>query len=206
LAQDAHPVAPREARMTIVGAERYLFTIEEFDRMFEAGIFGEDDRIEFVDGVLVRMSAVGGRHVGTIVRLDRTVQRVSGEDYAVSVQNPIRVANRASFLPDLVVLRTAEVGNVVPTSDLALIVFEVSSSSLSYDRNTKLPAYAAAEIPEAWVCNLVDDRLERHTDPRDGAYRQVAVAGRGERIASAVLPALVLDVDAILGSPGSDDE
>ena len=102
--------------MAVVEAERRLFTIEEFDRLFEVGFFTEDDRVEFIDGDVIWMSSIGGRHVGTITRLDRVTQRVIGDQYAISVQNPIRIRDRASFLPDLVIPNTAEIANVVPSA------------------------------------------------------------------------------------------
>jgi Uma2 family endonuclease len=183
----------------VVGAERYLFTIEEFDRLFEADIFGEDDRIEFVDGELVRMSSVGGRHIRTINRTTGLFLGLNDPTIQISVQNPFRIDNRASFIPDLMVLRTPHDTNEVPTTDEVLLVIEVGDSSRNYDRNTKLPRYAAAGLPEAWIFDLVDERIERHTEPRDGVYQQVAIAGRGERIASTMLPNLNFDVDALLG-------
>jgi Uma2 family endonuclease len=183
----------------VVGAERYLFSIEEFDRLFEVGFFTEDDRIEFVDGELIRMSSVSGDHLWPIVRLDRAIQRVIPDSLAVSVQNPIRIANRASFIPDIAVVRIPARGQEVPSAESVLLTIEVSKSSRAYDQNTKLPMYASAGIPEAWILDLVDDRIERHTDPRDGAYQQVAVAERGEQLASLMLPALTFDVDTILG-------
>jgi Uma2 family endonuclease len=185
--------------MAVVEAERRLFTIEEFDRLFEVGFFTEDDRVEFIDGEVIWMSSVSGRHVGTIARIDRLAQRAIGERFGISVQSPIRIRGRASFLPDLVVLKTAEIPNEVPAAEIILIVIEVSESSLAYDRNTKLPAYASAGLPEAWICDLDGERIERHTDPAEGAYQHVTIFERGEQVVSAVLPDFALDVNAILG-------
>jgi Uma2 family endonuclease len=185
----------------VVGAERYLFTLEEFDRLFEAGIFTEEDRIEFVDGELFRMSSISGDHLWPIAHFDRAIQRVIPDDLLVSVQSPIRIANRASFLPDIAVVRIPSRGREVPSAELILLVVEVSKSSRAYDLNTKLPMYAFAGIPEAWICDLVEDRIERYTEPRDGIYQEVTVAKRGEQLPSLVLPDLVIDVDTILGPP-----
>lgn len=185
--------------MAVIEAERYLFTIAEFDRLFASDIFTEDDRIEFLDGELIRMSAIGGRHIRTINRTNGLFLGLNDPTIQISVQNPFRIDERASFLPDLMVLRTSAESNTVPTADEVLLVIEVADSSRNYDRNTKLPRYASAGIPEAWLFDLVDDRLERHTDPRDGAYQQIAVAARGEQIASTMLPTLLLNVDTILG-------
>jgi hypothetical protein len=39
--------------------KKYRFTVEEYHRMGEASIFGEDDRVELIDGEVMRMSPIG---------------------------------------------------------------------------------------------------------------------------------------------------
>ncbi len=63
----------------------------------------------------------------------------------------------------------------------------------------KLSLYAAAGIPEAWLVDLIAGTIERHSEPRKGRYRLIALAGRGESLGSTVLPALTTPVDVILG-------
>ncbi len=176
-----------------------LWSLDEFDRLKEVGIFTEDDRIELLDGVLLTMSTVGGRHVRVINRLAGAIQRLNDANIEISVQNPLRIGERAEFLPDIAILRAAPESNVVPTADEALLVVEVADSSRNYDRTTKMPRYAAAGIPEALLVDLVGDRIIRYSDPRGDGYRQITLAGRGEQLPSAILPGLILDVDTILG-------
>ncbi len=176
-----------------------LWSLDEFDRLKEVGIFTEDDRIELLDGVLLTMSTVGGRHVRVINRLAGAIQRLNDANIEISVQNPLRIGERAEFLPDIAILRAAPESNVVPTADEALLVVEVADSSRNYDRATKMPRYAAAGIPEALLVDLVEDRIIRYSDPRGDGYRQITLAGRGEQLPSAILPGLILDVDTILG-------
>lgn len=176
-----------------------LWSLDEFDRLKEVGIFTEDDRIELLDGVLLTMSTVGGRHVRVINRLAGAIQRLNDANIEISVQNPLRIGERAEFLPDIAILRAAPESNVVPTADEALLVVEVADSSRNYDRATKMPRYAAAGIPEALLVDLLEDRIIRYSDPRGDGYRQITLAGRGEQLPSAILPGLILDVDTILG-------
>ena len=68
------------------------------------------------------------------------------------------------------------------------------------DRSIKLPRYAAAGIPEAWLFDLTSETIAPHSEPRGGRYSLIAVAGRGDTLTSTVLLALTIDVDAILGS------
>jgi hypothetical protein len=39
--------------------------------MGEAGIFGEDDRVELIDGAVMRMSPIGWRHIWCVRQLNR---------------------------------------------------------------------------------------------------------------------------------------
>lgn len=181
--------------------QRRLLTFAEFDLIKEAGIFADDERVELLDGELVAMSTVGGRHVRVINRVAGTIGRLDDADLEISVQNPLRIGERAEFLPDIAVLRAAPESNTVPTAAEALLVIEVADSSRSYDRAVKIPRYAAAGIPETLLVDLVEDRIVRYTEPREEGYRQAVWAGRGERLASTILPGLELDLDVILGPP-----
>ncbi|CAA9589644.1 MAG: hypothetical protein AVDCRST_MAG18-4697 [uncultured Thermomicrobiales bacterium] len=187
-----------EAEVTV---QRRRLTFAEFDRMKEVGVFTEDDRIELLDGELVAMSTVGGKHTGCIIRCDRRLQRAIDPALLISVQNPLRIGGQTEFLPDLIVYRGDESSNEIPTAEQVLVVIEIADSSRNYDRATKIPRYAAAGIPEAVLVDLTEDRIIRYTEPRGDGYRQITLAGRGEQLPSAILPGLILDVDAILGPP-----
>ena len=183
--------------------QRRFFTLAEFDRMKEGGFFTGADRVELLDGDVIAMSTIGGRHTGCIIRCDRQLQRAIDPTLLISVQNPMRLGGQTEFMPDLIVYRGEESSNEIPTAEQVLLVIEVADSSRNYDRATKMPRYAAAGIPEALLIDLVEDRIIRYADPRGDGYRQITLAGRGEQLASAILPGLILDVDAILGPAAS---
>jgi len=48
---------------------RRRFSVDEYERMGEAGILGEDDRVELLDGEIVEMTPIGSRHAATVKRL-----------------------------------------------------------------------------------------------------------------------------------------
>jgi Putative restriction endonuclease len=61
-------------------------------------------------------------------------------------------------------------------------VIEVAESSLVYDRTRKSRAYAASGIPEYWIVNLSDRRVEIRTDPdrKARSYRHQRYASAGD--------------------------
>ena len=86
-----------------------------------------------------------------------------------------------------------------PRPDEALLIVEVSHSTVEYDRDVKTPLYAEAGIPELWLVNLDEDYIEGLSDPVGAGYRAVRRYARGERIAPSLLPDAALGVSEILG-------
>jgi Uma2 family endonuclease len=82
----------------------------------------------------------------------------------------------------------------------ALLVVEVADSSLVQDRLTKAAICAAAAIPEYWIVNLENDRVEVFRSPEPSAryYRETRVAGRGEEIELVAVPGATVAVDGLL--------
>ncbi len=182
----------------LVGVRRRRFTVEDYHRMGEAGILTEDDRVELIGGAIVEMSPIRDLHVRAINRLTEfLVVRLAGGEVTVSIQNPIRLSDDTEPQPDLAVLSGRGRG-VAEAADV-LLVIEVADTTRRYVRTVKLPLYAAAGIPEAWLVDLVAQTIERQTEPHNGRYCQTTIAGRGESLASTVLPAIILPVDAVVG-------
>ena len=175
------------------------FTVDEYQRLGEAGIIGAHERVELIAGRIVEMDPIGPGHIWSVNRLNRAFAGRPG--VVVSVQNPIRLDDRSEPEPDLVVLRADAVQDRTPSPRDALLVVEVADSSLGYDRGTKRPLYARAGIAELWIADLGGERIEVHREPSPAGYRTVRLFVRGERLAPAFAPDLPIEVDAILGPP-----
>ncbi|CAA9444409.1 COG1355, Predicted dioxygenase [uncultured Rubrobacteraceae bacterium] len=179
---------------------RRRFTVEEYHRMGEAGILREDERVELIEGEIVQMNPIGGRHIRCVNELNWLLgQQLRDRALRVSVQNPIRLNGGLEPQPDLAVIRAGDYAGSLPGPGDALLVIEVSDTTLDYDRNVKLAFYARAGIGEAWIVDLPNEAIERHSDPSEDGYRRMERAGRGRSLTSEVLPNLTLQTDAVLG-------
>jgi Uma2 family endonuclease len=178
---------------------RRRFTVEDYHRMAEAGILHEDDRVELIEGEVVEMTPIGGRHASCVAELTWLLSRQIGDELRLGVQNPVRLGEHREPQPDLAVIRARDYRGSLPGAEDVMLLFEVADTSLSYDREVKLPLYARAGIAEVWLVDLSEEVVERHTEPSGGGYRLVRRAGREETLESAALPGLVLSVDAVLG-------
>ena len=94
--------------------------------------------------------------------------------------------------------RYAAVGHPRPRD--ILLLEEVSDSSLDYDRNNKLRHYSEAGIPEVWIANLRDDRIESYTDPSPEGYRSTRIYQRSDTISPASFPDIEIEVNDIIPS------
>ena len=181
------------------------FNVEEYHRMAQAGILGEDDRLELVDGELVEMAPIGSRHLACVVALNHLLVEASEGRWFVSVQNPVRLGERDEPEPDLSLLkgRPDPAAPGPPGPDDLLVVVEVSDTTLSYDRNVKLPLYAAAGVPEAWIVDLQGRKVEVYADPdstgSSQGYRAFSSYAPGETIVSETIASLSLPVNEVLG-------
>jgi Uma2 family endonuclease len=175
---------------------RRRFTVDDYHRMAKAGILHEDDRVELLDGEIIEMAPIGSRHAATVNRMTRRFNERAHGRYIVSVQNPVRLSHHSEPQPDLLLLRFRddEYEAAHPGPDDVLLVIEVSDTTVASDRRTKLPMYAAAGIPEAWLVNLPRNSIEVHREPRNGRYQQVTVYRRGDSITLSTI-----SDDAILG-------
>jgi Uma2 family endonuclease len=173
-------------------------TVDEYHRMAEVGILSEDERTELIDGEILCMSPLGGRHVEVVGKPNHLLVQAAGDAWRVNVQCPIALPPYGEPQPDFAVVRTRSYGRMLPEAEDVLMVIQVSDTSLSYDQEIKLPLYAQAAIPEAWIIDINGRTVKRHSEPVNGFYTSTKTAGPGMEIESAVLPGQTLDVDAIL--------
>lgn len=180
---------------------RRRFSVEEYHRMGEAGILPEDERVELIDGEIVPMSPIGRRHAACVKRTTRLFHIRLAERAVVSVQDPIRLSSGDELQPDIALLRLRAdfYEEALPEARGVLLVIEIADSTLSHDRNVKLPLYARAGIPEAWLADLGRRRLEVFREPRDGLYTTHEVHGRDAVVAPPAFPELLIRVAEILG-------
>ena len=177
----------------------HKFTVDEYEQMVEVGILGEDDRVELILGEIIKMSPIGARHIACVRQTNRSCHRQLGDEVFVHIQSPIRLPEHGEPEPDVSLVRPTYNQQHPPLPQDIHLVIEVSDASLEYDRTQKLPLYAAAGIPEAWLFNLIANRIERHTEPGSAGYQTVAFAEPGQRLASTVLPDLDFDATYLLG-------
>jgi Uma2 family endonuclease len=184
-----------------IQVEKKYFNVTEYYLMAEAGILSEDDRVELIEGEILKMSPIGSPHAACVDRTNRLLARLAGHMSIVRVQNPIRLSNYTEPQPDVSLLKLRDdfYAKGHPSPADVLLVVEVADTSLGYDKHVKVPLYAQADIPEVWVVNLSEDVIEVYTESVNGSYQQVRMMKRGESFTLGAISDIIVNVDAVLG-------
>lgn len=180
---------------------RFKLTVEQYHRMGELGILRPDDRVELIDGELVRMAPIGSMHSGLVSRLTRLLVQRVGRSGVVSPQNPVILSNVTEPQPDLAVLRWRADDYMAdtPVAADALLVIEVADSSLRFDRGVKLKFYAASGVPEVWIVDVRGRCVLAFAEPAGDGYRRESRLGTGSIVNSAAVGGLSVGLDELFG-------
>jgi Uma2 family endonuclease len=143
-----------------------LFTVEEYFRMVEVGILTKNDKVELIEGRIVEKMPGNPAHEAALQRIHELLLRACASDWMVRVEAPLKLKGSAPE-PDAMVIRGPinRYDRQHPQSTDALLVVEVSDTTLRADRQDKIPMYAGAAIPVYWIVNLTERRVERYYNP-----------------------------------------
>jgi len=154
---------------------RHRLTRRDYYRLGEAGILGEGDRVELLEGLLVDMSPIGPRHTIITDNLNELLVVGFRGRALVRCQEPVVLDDGSEPQPDFALVRRPWRGypHTHPEPDDIFLLIEVADSSLDFDRTVKLELYARAGIKEVWIVDLTRDGVLVYRGPSGGAYGSV---------------------------------
>ncbi|MDN5863149.1 MAG: Uma2 family endonuclease, partial [Salinisphaera sp.] len=174
----------------------HRLTVTDYYRLGEAGSFGEDERVELIEGEIIDMAPIGVGHASRVAYLTHKLITAAGDRAVLSPQNPARLDIYSEPQPDLMLLKPRDdyyaAGH--PEPDDVLLLVEVSESSLEYDRDTKLPLYAKHGVAEVWLVDLVHRRLTAFRQPGREGYGEVFEPAALGAVTISQLPGITVDL------------
>jgi Uma2 family endonuclease len=180
---------------------KHWITADEYERMGQAGIFRPDARLELLEGAIYEMSPIGSRHAACVKFLSNLLNRQFGAKLIVSAQDPIRLDDFSEPQPDIALLRWRDdfYRHAHPQPADVLLVIEVADTTLESDRRYKIPLYAKSGISEAWLINLLEEKIELYAEPSNGAYQLTREFKRDEEAQAHSIEDLRVSVAAVIG-------
>src|SRR5713226_5598402 len=167
--------------MSVVPLKRW--TREEYDRLTGAGVLSPDERVELLEGDIVRVWPQNPAHALAIRNTEEMLREEFRAGFDVRVQMPFVGADDSEPEPDVAVVRGHRRDYFGAHPATAVLLVEVADSTLDYDRRHKGPAYARADVLDYWIVNLVERVVEVYRDPTgDRGYQTVRRFRPGETI------------------------
>jgi Uma2 family endonuclease len=176
-------------------------TTEHYFALVREGVLEEHDRVELLEGVVVAMAPSGPDHASVTGMLADALRHAIGSRATVREEKPLVLGPHSVPEPDVALVAGTHADHHHQHPTTALLVVEVSDSSLPQDRLTKGRIYAAAGIPEYWIVNLRDACVEVHRDPDPDrrVYRTRHVTGRDGSLTVLAFPDVRIAVGGVLG-------
>jgi Uma2 family endonuclease len=197
----------------ITAVTRKKFTVEQYHRLIDIGLFIEGNRIELIRGDIIEMPAKRTPHSVCNSLLLKELYKLLGDLAMIRGQEPIILPPDSEPEPDVVIARPKNDNYLSshPTADDILLIIEIADSTLKYDlgfaearsdRETKLPLYAEYNISNYWLFNLVDYHLEIYSEPFQDTqaksnYRLKQILLPNEIVTLPYFPNLSLDLSLI---------
>jgi len=148
---------------TIAEPQLHLWNRYEYYLMAEMGMFTRK-HVELIEGQVIEMSPQGTQHITSVTLVGDLFRRVFVSGFFVRIQGPLNLGEHSEPEPDVAVVSGSirDYNQAHPTT--AVLVVEISDTSLNYDRTHKARLYAKAGIAEYWIVNLISRQLEVYRD------------------------------------------
>jgi Uma2 family endonuclease len=177
------------------GFPRRTFTVDDISRMMEAGIIGEDEKFELIEGEIVMMAAKGIAHERIKSALNIAVVRALPDHLTVGVEATLRLTNTIMLEPDIAVFpkevfKKSAAGFAQLDPGEAQLVIEVAASSMAYDKGLKARLYARHWVREFWVIDANELVTWVHTVPEGDGWASIVQRGAQEPLTTPTLPGL----------------
>jgi len=196
------PAAPLAA--SPAGPEPYRWTIKEYRELYKTGLFC-DKKTMLLDGVLYVMTLPKPPQDTALGLAYEFLRATFKTGHHVRNQMGFDIGSANDPGPDLAVVTGSIRDYATKTPPTAVMVVEVSDTTLQLDTTTKAELYATAGVPEYWVIDLVNQQLLVFRDPQAlpvglgaTAYRTHVTFGPTESVSPFAAPNATIRVADLL--------
>lgn len=138
---------------------------QDYEKMIDAGLFPPGTHAELLDGVVLEMSPQHSPHATAVCLAAEALREVFGRGHTMRVQLPLALDPDSEPEPDVAVVPGSPRAYRAAHPASALLIVEVSDTTLAYDRERKGSLYARAGITDYWIVNIPAQRLEVYRRP-----------------------------------------
>ena len=176
------------------------WTVKEYHKLGEIGIFNPEERLELIEGNIIKISAKGTVHASATRRTATLLHNLLGNQAAVYNKSPIALDDNSEPEPDIAVVRIDPFDYAThhPTPSEVYLIIEVADSSLTFDREIKAKIYARSAIADYWVLNVGERQLHVFREPAVDGYQSEVILAETASISPIEFPAFNIAIQAML--------
>lgn len=181
---------------------RYKWTVDEYYKLGDLGFF-DGKRVELIRGEIHEMAPMRTPHATAVRRLLEKLARIFKVGFVIDSQLPLGLSATNEPEPDIAVISgdIRDFADTHPKS--AMLVVEVSDSTLAFDRIAKAALYAEFGIEEYWIVNIKERQLEVYRKPskksaKEFYYAEQTIYRQDQSVATLAKPKSKIKVADIL--------
>ncbi len=178
-------------------ARSWRWNVKHYEKMAALGWFS-GRKVQLVGGKVYEMSPMNNPHWWGIARTMECLRQVFGKGYLVVSQLPLTLGEHAQPEPDVAVLAVDVKNHPVEKPTSALLVVEISDTTLRFDQTKKSLDYAQAGIIEYWILNLKARQLEVRRNPNAKGYSETTTLKADDKVSPLSSPDAKIKVADLL--------
>lgn len=175
----------------------WIWTVKQYEKMAKLGWFA-DGKVQLVGGKVYQMSPMNNPHWWGVARTMRKLQQIFGGDYLVVSQLPLTLGENSQPEPDIAVIAVDSDNHPEEKPNTALLVVEISDTTLRFDQTKKSLDYAQADIAEYWILNLKTRQLEVRREPTKKGYTSTRTLAESDEVSPLSAPDAKIKVADLL--------
>ena len=168
--------------------------------MTKIGVLHPTEKLELLEGQIVRMAAKGTSHTVATRRTAKLLENLLNDQAAIYTQDPIILNDYSEPEPDIIVVIRDPLDYFEhhPTPSDIHLVIEVADSSLDYDLTVKFQPYAKSNIKDYWVLDVNKRQLHIFREPTPEEYKKCSILTEEEEVNLLKFPQIRLSIQAML--------
>lgn len=173
----------------------HLWTIEDYHRMIDAEILTGEDKVELLEGLIIKTSPQQPLQASTIQRVCDYIWELLRNKADIRVRAPVTLAPNSEPEPDIAVVRinNERYFTTYPTPNDIYWLVEVADQSLDKDCEIKARVYANANIPEYWVVDAKSQQVYVFREPIKDKYAQQITLGKNAKLCLLSFPDIEIE-------------
>ncbi|HEX3147035.1 MAG TPA: Uma2 family endonuclease [Gemmataceae bacterium] len=158
------PIYPVSTPFSVRNPQSLRCNVAEFYEMGDRGEF-DQRHVMLIDGEILEMPLANPPHATAEGLVEEILRTIFATGYVVRAEKPLPLNQMSDPVPDIAVVSGSIRDYARNHPKSAVLVVEVSDSSLPYDTGDKSSLNAAAAIADYWVVDLVHRQLVVMRDP-----------------------------------------